>query len=79
MYLRRWGIYLIAGLLGIRCVVGCGGDSSSGPKQQKRDGRIGVLFNDMTAFAELHYGESGLPHQVISRRMQETLGAAVEE
>jgi len=46
---------------------------------EKRDGRIGVLLNDMTAFAELHYGDSGMPHQVIGRRMRDTLGGAVEK
>lgn len=46
---------------------------------QKRDGGTEVLFNDMTAFAELHYGDSGLPHRVISRRMRSTLGGAIEK
>jgi uncharacterized protein (DUF302 family) len=46
---------------------------------QKRGGGIGVLFNDMTALAEFHYGNSSLPHQHIAQRMRSTLGAAVEE
>jgi uncharacterized protein (DUF302 family) len=46
---------------------------------QKRDGRTGVLFNDMAALAELHYGDSSLPHQLISQRMRSTLGDAVGE
>jgi len=46
---------------------------------QKRDGRTGVLFNDMTALAEFHYGNSSRPHQFITQRIRSTLGAAVEE
>lgn len=46
---------------------------------QKRGGQIGVLFNDMTALAEFHYGNSSLPHQLISQWMRSTLGDAVEE
>jgi len=46
---------------------------------EKRDGRTGVAFNDMMAFAELHYGSFGLPHRIISRRMRSTLGGAIEE
>ena len=46
---------------------------------QKRDGRTWVLFNDMMAFAEMHYGDFSLPHRLISRRMRDTLGGAIEE
>jgi len=46
---------------------------------QKRGGGIGVLFNDMTALAEFHYGNSSLPHQHIAQRMRSTLGDAVEK
>ena len=46
---------------------------------EQRDRRVRVLFNDTVALAELHYGDSSLPHQVISRRMQSTLSGAVEE
>lgn len=38
---------------------------------------VQVLFNDMASFAEWHYGDSALPHRVISRRMTKTLGGAV--
>ena len=38
---------------------------------------VQVLFNEMTAFAEMHYGESALPHKIISRRMLKLLGGAV--
>lgn len=40
---------------------------------------VQVLYNDMAAFAELHYGDSALPHRIISRRMLKTLGGAVDE
>ena len=39
---------------------------------------VRVLFNEMPAFAEIHYGDSALPHRVITMRMTKTLGAAVE-
>jgi len=42
-------------------------------------GQVEVLFNDMPALAELHYGDSALPHKVIARRMRNTLGGAVEK
>ncbi len=44
---------------------------------QAPGGQIEVLFNEMPAFAELHYGDSALPHKVITKRMRDTLGAAV--
>lgn len=37
-----------------------------------------VMFNDMTAFAKIHYGDSALPHHVIARRMKKTLAGAVQ-
>lgn len=40
---------------------------------------VSVLFNDMKAFAEIHNGDSALPHRVITRRMKATLGGAIEE
>ena len=46
--------------------------------QPSGDG-VQVLYNDMTAFAELHYGDSALPHRIISGRMLKTLGSAVGE
>ena len=42
-------------------------------------GQVEVLFNDMPAMAEMHYGDSAIPHKVIARRMKDTLGGAVEE
>ena len=46
---------------------------------QTPGGQVEVLFNDMPAMAELHYGDSAIPHKVIARRMKDTLGGAVEE
>lgn len=37
-----------------------------------------VMFNDMPAFAKIHYGESALSHHVIARRMKKTLAGAVQ-
>ena len=41
--------------------------------------RVRVLFNEMPALADMHYGDSALPHRVITSRMLETLGSAVEK
>ena len=46
---------------------------------QTPSGQVEVLFNDMPAMAELHYGDSAIPHNVITRRMRGTLGGAVEK
>lgn len=40
---------------------------------------VQVLYNEMTDFAEMHYGDSALPHRIITRRMLKTLGGAVSE
>ncbi len=45
---------------------------------QTPGGQIEVLFNEMPALSELHYGDSALPHKVITRRMRDTLGGAIE-
>ena len=46
---------------------------------QSSDGDIEVLFNEMPALAELHYGDSALVHKVINRRMRSTLETAIEQ
>lgn len=46
---------------------------------QAPGGAVMAYFNDMPTFAELHHGESSLPHKVIGRRMGATLSGAVEE
>ena len=45
---------------------------------QNPDGRVQVFFNDMPSFAEMHYGDSALPHHVIARRMKKTLEGATD-
>lgn len=40
---------------------------------------VQILYNDMAAFAEMHYKESALPHRIISKRMRKTLSGAVNE
>ena len=45
---------------------------------QRADGSVQVTFNDMPAIAEMHYGDSALPHHVIARRMRSTLEGATE-
>ena len=46
---------------------------------QAPGGQVEVLFNDIPSFAEFHYGDSALPHKVITRRMLKTLAGAVEK
>lgn len=46
---------------------------------QAPDGQVEVLFNDMPSMAKVHYGDSAIPHKVITRRMQDTLAGAVEK
>lgn len=45
---------------------------------QAPSGQTEVLFNEMPALSELHYGDSALLHKVITARMRDTLGGAVE-
>ena len=46
---------------------------------QTHGGQVNINFNEMAAFAELHNGDSALPHRIITRRMRATLGGAIEE
>jgi len=46
---------------------------------QTSSGRVEVLFNEMPSLSKLHYGDSALPNMVITKRMRDTLGAAVEK
>ena len=39
--------------------------------------QVQVLFNEMPTFAKMHYGNSALPHSVITSRMLKTLSGAV--
>ena len=45
---------------------------------QPPGGQVQVLFNEMPAFAKIHYGDSALPHRVITSRMMKTLGGAID-
>jgi len=40
---------------------------------------VKVAFNDIVAFAELHYGQSAPPHKVIDDRLKETFSLAVRK
>ena len=45
---------------------------------QSFNGDIEVLFNEMPALAELHYGDSALVHKIINKRMRDTLETAIK-
>ena len=40
--------------------------------------QVKVLYNEMPTFAKIHYGDSALPHRVITIRMSKMLGDAVD-
>ncbi|MDB4324799.1 DUF302 domain-containing protein [bacterium] len=42
------------------------------------DGRANVAFNDIVAFAELHYGDSNEFQQVINKRLKQTFSGAIK-
>lgn len=46
---------------------------------QTPSGQVEVLFNEMFSLSNLHYGDSALLDMVITKRMRDTLGAAVEK
>lgn len=41
------------------------------------DGGSVVLFNDLAALAELHYGASAKPHHVLNKRLTATFRSAI--
>lgn len=45
---------------------------------EEADGSVRVAFNDIAAFAELHYGRSTPIHQGLNARLTETFSAAVQ-
>lgn len=45
---------------------------------QDPDGRVKVIFNDIVALAQLHYGSSNKPQQVINGRLKQTFGTAIK-
>lgn len=45
---------------------------------EEADGGVKVLFNDIVAFAKLHYDKSNLPQRVINGRLKKTFGEAIK-
>ncbi|SLN66297.1 hypothetical protein PSA7680_03511 [Pseudoruegeria aquimaris] len=45
---------------------------------QGADGATRVIFNDIAAFAELHYGTSAKPHHALNARLTATFKGAIE-
>lgn len=46
---------------------------------QDAEGAVTIDFNDITALAQLHYGDSNLKHSMINRRIQSTLSKAISK
>jgi uncharacterized protein (DUF302 family) len=44
----------------------------------EQDGKVKVIYNDIPAFASLHYGDNAFVHQVIKFRLNGTLSSALE-
>ena len=44
----------------------------------EQGGKVKVIYNDIPAFANLHYGDSAFVHQVIKFRLNSTLSSAIE-
>lgn len=44
----------------------------------EQDGKVNVIYNDIPAFAELHYADDAIVHKVIKFRLNSTLSSAVE-
>lgn len=45
---------------------------------ERTDGRVVVLYNDIAALADLHYGASAKPHHVLNTRLTETYTQAIK-
>jgi uncharacterized protein (DUF302 family) len=43
------------------------------------DDKTIVLYNDIAALAELHYGQSAKPHAMLNKRLTETFTKAISE
>ena len=41
------------------------------------DGAVKVIFNDIAALAELHYGRTAKPHELLNQRLMATFKGAV--
>ena len=46
---------------------------------QDEDGSVKVLFNDIVALAELHYGKSNPPQKIINQRLKATFTKAIQK
>jgi len=44
----------------------------------EQDGKVNVIYNDIPAFAELHYADSAIVHKIIKFRLNSTLSSAIE-
>lgn len=45
----------------------------------EQNGKVNVIYNDIPAFAELHYADSAIVHTVIKFRLNSTLSSAIED
>ena len=45
----------------------------------EQDDNVKVIYNDIPAFAELHYGDNSIAHKVIKFRLNSTLSSAIEK
>ncbi len=44
----------------------------------EQDNKVKVIYNDIPAFAYLHYGGNAIVHQIIKFRLNSTLSSAIE-
>jgi len=44
----------------------------------EQNGKVNVIYNDIPAFAELHYADNAIVHKVIKFRLNSTLSSAIE-
>ncbi len=44
----------------------------------EQDNRVKVIYNDIAAFADLHYGDNAIVHKIIKFRLNGTLSSAIE-
>ena len=45
---------------------------------EDEDGNVQIAFNDIVAFAKLHYGRSNMAQQVINTRLKQTFKKATQ-
>ena len=44
----------------------------------EQNGKVKVIYNDIPAFADMHYGDNAIVHKVIKFRLNSTLSSAIE-